>query len=355
MATISRPHAWAIVVAVAATGGAVGSERSDGQDPEGTERLRQALAAHPGRILHETWRDGSWEIFVRRADGSGARNLTSTPDVHEMYPQASPDGTKICFVVDGPVDGVKRRSVWWMAADGTGRRRVAVGARQPCWSPDGRRIAFLPSEFDRFRVTDYATKGIHFHDVRTGVTRPHPNPKLHHLYNPTWSRDGRWIVATVHGGMGYGHAILAIEVEGSAVWDLGLGGCRPDLSRDGTRIVWGKDDHTIGIAEIDFGGDRPRVSGVRDLVRDPRKHLYHADWSPCGRYVTFSRGKGGRFPTRGAGTSTGIAELVGVRADWNLCVVSATGGPWVPLTEDGESNKESEWIGSSSHASAAAR
>ena len=51
-------------------------------------------------------------------------------------------------------------------------------------------------------------------DVRTGQTREHVNPKLHHLYTLNWSPDGKWFVATVHGGMGFRHTILAIEADG---------------------------------------------------------------------------------------------------------------------------------------------
>jgi Tol biopolymer transport system component len=261
-----------------------------------------------------------------------------------MYPQASRDGSKICFVVDAEVEGKKVRSVHYMQADGSGRRLVARGARQPCWSPDGRTIAYLKSEFPVFNVQDFATKQLVFYDLSRDRHRPHPNPKLHHLYNICWAPNGRWIVATVHGGMGFGHAILAIATEGDAVVNLKIGGCRPDLSPDGKRIVWGKDDHTIGIADIDLESSRPKITNIRNLVRD-EKHLYHSDWSPDGKYVAFSRGPGGRQPARGPGTNRGIAEIVSVRAEWDLCVIPALEkSPWLQLTSDGKSNKEPDWI-----------
>ena len=59
------------------------------------------LAKIPFKLVHETYRrtEGkeNWEIFMRNADGSNPVNLTNTPDVDEMYPHVSPDGTKICF------------------------------------------------------------------------------------------------------------------------------------------------------------------------------------------------------------------------------------------------------------------
>src|SRR5437879_3768646 len=60
----------------------------------------QQLQALPFKIAYECYVNDNWEIFVMNADGSGAVNLTHTPDEHEHYPQVSPDGTKICFSVD---------------------------------------------------------------------------------------------------------------------------------------------------------------------------------------------------------------------------------------------------------------
>ncbi|MBW7990769.1 MAG: hypothetical protein FVQ84_12250, partial [Planctomycetes bacterium] len=60
------------------------------------------LKAIPFKIIYETFRetDGkeNWELYLINADGSNATNLTRTPDLDEMCPHASPDGTKICFV-----------------------------------------------------------------------------------------------------------------------------------------------------------------------------------------------------------------------------------------------------------------
>ena len=302
------------------------------------------LAESPHSILREAYVDGNWDLWISRADGSRSRNLTRTPGLHELYPQASPDGRWIAFIGDREVGGKYRRDVYVMPAEGGKSRLVAENGRQPCWSPDSRRIAFLPGEFQRHDVTDYVTKGLRFFDIETGETTPHPNEKLHHLYNPTWSADGKWILATVHGGMGFGHAILAIEVDGQRVHDLKIPGCRPDLSPDGKRLCWGKDDHTIAVADIRFDGKQPRVSAARDLIVS-REHVYHSDWSPDGRYVTVSRGPGGRRAPDGQGTHAGLAEFVGVRAQWDLAVIRVDGGRgWAPLTTDGASNKESEWL-----------
>ncbi|MGA2499012.1 MAG: hypothetical protein ABSH20_14820, partial [Tepidisphaeraceae bacterium] len=201
--------------------------------------LRERLKATGFKIAYECYVDGNWEIFVANADGSEAVNLTNTPDVNEHYPQISPDGTKISFAVDQGEGRDAVRSIWVMDVDGKNRRQIADHAREQFWSPDGKAIGFLPQEYPKFNVVDYYTKGMSFYDVGTGKIEPHQNSaKLHHLYNPSFAPNGKWIAATVHAGMGVGHAILLIEAHGDRIINLKIPGCRPCIAPDGKQIAW---------------------------------------------------------------------------------------------------------------------
>ena len=305
----------------------------------GDAALRDGLKQIRHRIVYETQRDGNWELFLANADGSGPVNLTRTPTVHELYPRVSPDGAKVCFVADEGTGETKTRNVYYMSLDGTGRTLVAKNARQPCWSADGAAIAYLKGEFEQFCYRDFATKGIVVYDLKTGEHREHPNKGIHHLYNLCWSPNGKWFVATVHAGMGYKHGILAIEANGTKVFNLGIGGCRPDLSPDGTKIAWGVSDWALRVADIDLSGPVPKVTNQHDILtsKKPMK-IYHIDWSPDGRYVAFSRG-----PSR---KRLGFApEMVGIPAKgWNICVADATRkNRWLAITADGNCNKEPDW------------
>ena len=298
------------------------------------------LKAYPHRIIYETYQDGNWELFVASADGSDKVNLTRTPDVHELHPHASPDGAKIAFVVDEGEGESKVRNVYAMNRDGAERKLVAANARQQCWNGDGTLLAYLQGESDQFTYTDYATKGVFIYDPATGEHREHPNRELYHLYNPCWSPDGKWFISTVHAGMGHRHAILAIEAEGTGVYNLEIPGCRPDVSPDGKRIAWGPGDFALRIGDLDFSGPRPKVVNVRDVMTSPKPmKIYHIDWSPDGKYVAFSRGPAAKIMGR-------IPEIVGVRAEgWNVCVADAgAANRWIAVTTDGHCNKEPDWI-----------
>src|ERR1700722_709609 len=225
--------------------------------------LREENGHNRHKLVYETNRDGNWELYVCNADGSHPVNLTRTPDVGELYPKPSPDGTKICFVADEGKGADKIRNIYCMNSDGSDRFQIATNGREPCWNADGTKIAYMKGEFQRFSYTDFATKGLMIYDLKTRKSQPHPNSKLRHLYTLNWSPDGNWFVATVHAGMGFNHSILAIEAQGNKVFDLKLDGCRPNISPDGKKICWGHGDYCAGVAALDFSGPTPIA---RDII-----------------------------------------------------------------------------------------
>ena len=150
-----------------------------------------------------------------------------------------------------------------------GTPEEACGPRpEPFWSPDSNLIGFLPQEFPKFNVIDYYTRGMSFYELLTGKIEPHPNTtNLFHLYNPCFSHDGKWIISTVHAGMGYDHAILAIEAKGDKIINLNIPGCRPCLSPDGKQLAWGAGDHEIVLAPIDLESETPTVGQWRLRIK----------------------------------------------------------------------------------------
>ncbi len=319
--------------------------------------LRDVLKPLGFKIAYESYTDGNSDILVMNGDGSNPVNLTRTPGEQEHYPQVSPDATKICFVSDVGEGRDTVRSVYVMDIDGSNRKKVADHAREPFWSPDGKVIGFLPQEYAKFDVIDFSTKGMSFYDLATGKITPHVNSaNLRHLYNPSWAVNGKWIVATVHAGMGYDHAILLIEAHGDKIINLKIPGCRPCFSPDGKQVAWGAEDHELVAAPINLEADRPAVGAWTVHIKDEKNKIYHVDWSPDGRFLAFSRGPDGGGDATKPGTHLAAAEIHGVYAPgWNICVVQAdrathlnleqaTPADFVSLTTNGFSNKEPAWF-----------
>lgn len=313
--------------------------KREGTDP----KLLDELKGYRHKIVCESFRDNTWDLILMNADGSNSVNLTKTPGIDELYPKASPDGTKIAFLAEEGQGDARRRDLYVMDVDGTNRVKIDENARDPAWSPDGKKLAYLKGEFEKHSVIVFATKRLFIHDLATHETREHANKDLEHLFSLDWSADGKWFVTTVHGGMGFGHSILAIEAEGTRFFDLKLKGCRPDLAPGGRRVVWGWGDYAIGVADIDLSSAEPATSNLRKAVVSKEPLMtYHMDWSPEAKYIVFTRGpKSTQKMLSGA-----TRETPGVQAPgWDLCVADPDGdNRWIQLTTDGLSYKEPDWV-----------
>jgi Tol biopolymer transport system component len=94
---------------------------------------------------HESGGMGTYELYVMRADGSSQVRLTRN-ELPEFHPRWSPDGTKLLFVGCRDAGDGRSCDIEMMNRDGTGRRRLTMNdayESDPSWSPDGAKIAFV--------------------------------------------------------------------------------------------------------------------------------------------------------------------------------------------------------------------
>ncbi len=293
------------------------------------------LSAIKYRLVYETFDKNSFDLCIINADGTGRKKLTNTSNIHEMYPKVSNDGKKISYLEDTGEGRDRKRDLYVMNIDGSGRTLISKNSREQCWSPDGRYIAFVKSESTRrFSMDSWSTKGLFIYDTATGQVREHANKTLEHLYALGWSPDGKYITATVLGGMGLKHTNIGIEVNSSRYFKLNVTGCRPEFSYDGKYIGWGRTDYEFDIAKIDMNKAVP----VADKDKIPflsvikGYEVYHIDWSPDGKYVAFSFGPDGE------------QHVGGTAKGWNICIAEVSTGKWAYVTTDGNQNKEPDWI-----------
>jgi len=293
------------------------------------------LSAVKYKLVYETFDKTSFDICIINADGTGKKKLTKNTVIHEMYPKVSPDGKKISYLEDSGEGRNRKRDLYVMNIDGSGRTLISLNSREQCWSPDGKFLAFVKSESTRrFSLDSWSTKGLFFYDMSTGQVREHANKTLEHLYALGWSPDGRYVTATVLGGMGLRHTNIGIDVNSSRYFKLNITGCRPEFSPDGSTIGWGRTDYEFDIAKIYMGRGVPVSNNdkIPFLAVTKGFEVYHLDWSPDGKYIAFSFGPDGE------------QHVGGTAKGWNICIAEIATGKSAYVTTDGNQNKEPDWV-----------
>jgi len=113
---------------------------------------------------------------------------------------------------------------------GIAQAGASVHARQPCWSPDGGRVAFSgnPGQYFDIGIYDLGSDGIAW------VTEGEGDKK-----NPAWSPDGRRLAYVVSQGPVAKLAVLDLESKAQSIYEVGPGmHYLPRLTRDGTHLVF---------------------------------------------------------------------------------------------------------------------
>ena len=163
---------------VVATGGAQAPRPAGSLDITVHEGTSMAIALSPDkRTLVIDLQGGLWTLPA--AGGATRRIIDEYGDARQ--PAWSPDGRRIAF--QSYRDGMWR--IWSVAPDGSDAKALTSGPfddREPHWSPDGRSIAFSSDRSGNYDVWVL--------DVASGATRQITHDPGNDFL-PTWSPDGR--------------------------------------------------------------------------------------------------------------------------------------------------------------------
>jgi TolB protein len=213
-------------------------------------------------------------LFVARADGSGARDVTPS-SIRDVQGAAwSPDGRRIAISAIAVDD--HDPEIFVLAHDGLGLVRLTdnqLSDRQPAWSPDGRSIAFASARTGLFQIYRMRADG----SVQRRLT-----DQAEDCETPAWSPTGRWIVASCELGW---WKLVGMRSDGSAERRLlpgyPLTESSPTFAPDGS-IVFARGGRTAaqrGIYRVRLDG-----SGLRRL----RPNGGDPAVSPDGRLIAFT-------------------------------------------------------------------
>ncbi len=141
-------------------------------------------------------RDGKWVAYVAipqgtlwrsRLDGSDRVRLSSpSPSVQAALPRWSPDGKQVAYM---SVESGKTWKTYVVSSDGSSSHQLMEGERNQVdanWSPDSKRVVFgdeWSSANPTIQILDLQSRQV------TSI------PGSERLFSPRWSPDGRYIAA----------------------------------------------------------------------------------------------------------------------------------------------------------------
>jgi Tol biopolymer transport system component len=164
-----------------------------------------ALSPDGKMVAYVQSSDGREDLYVSRLAGGEHVRLTSD-DSRKDAPQFSPDGEKIVFVRQAANAALPELCL--IPALGGNVIPIASGARDPAWSTDGSRLAFILIKQPEPEAL--MTSAVDGSDLRVVLRGDDLYP---FLASPSWSPDGR-LLALERGRGGINRDIWIVPVQG---------------------------------------------------------------------------------------------------------------------------------------------
>ena len=220
----------------------------EGGEPQlvagGAARLKHPVSARAiDRVAYESWNYeiNLWEVVLAGPVAQG-RPVVATSELWNLYPQLSPDGSKLAYV--STQSGT--HELWLAAGDGASPRQLTdfgsearalargTSVRPPRWSPDSRRLVFAAQRAARV--------DLYVFDVQTGTLTPITADDAIEA-SPSWSSDNRRVYYSVRDG------------DRSNVWvrEAAAGG-EPELAIAGGVAAQSGHDGTLYFTRADRSG-----------------------------------------------------------------------------------------------------
>ncbi len=253
----------------------------------GVEALRDEVRGKGWIAYAARTEKGDMDLFVCRPDGSGARNLTNTPDAKEGLPRFSPDGAWLLYrriplseKYDNNRHGEQGVPVL-CRSDGSRVKVLGDEGALPWanWSPDGKRLLCL------------APKGFSIVEVES-LKAVRAFPRKGFFQQVSWSPDGEWLLGVAN-SFGESWSVARMNVaSGEALLVHTFNCCTPDWFPDSRSVIFswrppgqgtnnGQGWTQLWRAGAD--GSAPQL-----VYGEEGRHVYGGYVSPDGRYALFT-------------------------------------------------------------------
>jgi Tol biopolymer transport system component len=230
------------------------------------------------KLAYQSYRNGQWDIFAARGDGSNEIRLTASGSA-EIEPRWTRGLTRVAYISREPGN----YEIYTMNPDGSGKTRLTTSSANdynPAWSPDGTKIAFSSYRDGQSEVYVMNANG-------SGLTRLTNHPAYDG--EPVWSPDGAKIAFTSTRGAGGYASTWVMAADGHGPVNVGCGES-PAWSPDQLRLACTGDLDGDGWYELRVGN----ADGSYDWQMISLDGGYAVDilprsWSPDGRYIAYTR------------------------------------------------------------------
>jgi TolB protein len=250
-----------------------------------------------GRILFSQTAGEHRDIYTVRPDGRELRRLTKSSG-EAMWPEPSPDGSKIVYEDDEPTRAV----IALIDADGGDRRVLTPSGYQgqPAWSPDGRRIVY---ERDRAAGDNGVwTMRPDGSDLRRLTRNPYAGAECGCDTDPAFSPDGRRVsfvrVRAESRGLG---ALFVMDRDGRNLRRLTSWRFDPGIKHawkpDGSQILVSSNSNPQPEESSNLYLLRPDGTGLRALThfKGASPNALAGSWSPDGRRIVVKTDESGDY------------------------------------------------------------
>jgi len=252
------------------------------------------------RLAFISDRTGRQEVYVMNADGSGVTQLTDSPGSPSFLPPLSwsPDGTRLVAALSPQEDRQGSSEIYLINADGSGATSATSDRFDdfdPKWSPDGQRIAFISLRHTPAVLLSISPGGT----SSPGGTRPAilGLEAVRNVASHAWAPDGRrlaYFSTAIHRFGAYRDELRIVNADGSGektilTFDRPQRSAYDDLawSPDGTRLIFASaHENTLEGAQHIYvlWADG---SGLTRLTTGPANHA-EPRWAPDGKWIAFT-------------------------------------------------------------------
>jgi Tol biopolymer transport system component len=262
------------------------------------------------RIFHVNVPDkknGAWQskgIAVVFAEGGKAATVPLESDEKILVPgwgagnRISTDGKMIVFAGKTPKDPGLHFHIWILPVEGGKPKQLTEAPAQstdmfPCWSPDGKSVAFVRARVSKNYVEGFGETNIYIVNSTGGEPKLLTSDSDRVNFSPiAWSPDGKMLVYC-----SIGSSITITPAGGGKHRVVG----QVQANNVNTELAWSPDSKRIAfnawLPAVDETGikvmsleDGNIVDIKTDLVDTS---IYHLDWSPDGKKLVFGGYKGG--------------------------------------------------------------